>query len=206
MHAPVALLGRGSFMNSPVKFAVFFGIAALVIGLIAGSAGGGLSKTNLGADVKVPTDQTRFTAAITSARASYQSAANELAAGGVRRVRQKAICDAVINQRVSDWVGKITTLTSSGDGHGVISIAVGPFIQISTWYNSFSDGRANTLIDPGSPLFKTLMKMKVGDTVKFSGRFFASTTDCVDEQSFTLQGSMSLPVFTLRFSSIQKLS
>ncbi len=193
-------------MNSPVKFAVLFGVAALVIGLIAGGAGGGLSRTDLGADVKVPSDQTRFAAAVTTARASYRSAANDLAAGGVRSSRQKSICDAVINQRASDWVGKISTLTSNADGHGVISITIAPFIQVSTWNNSFSDGRAQTLIDPKSPLFKILAKMKVGDTVKFSGRFFASGTDCVDEQSFTLQGSMTLPVFTLRFSSIQKLS
>jgi aspartyl protease family protein len=153
-------------------------------------------------DLQAPSDQTRFTSAVVSARASYERAPNELAAGGIRSGRQHAICNIVINQSASDWVGKITKLTSNGDGKGVISIALAPNVQVSTWNNSPSDIGDDTLIDPTSSLFKALATMKVGEPVKFSGRFSSSRTDCVGEQSVTLQGSMTDPAFTMRFTSI----
>jgi hypothetical protein len=192
-------------MNIAIKAAAFFGVSALLVGLLVGS-GGGASKASLGAEFKTPSDQARLIAAVTSARSLYRSAPNELAAGGARSTRQQAICDAVINQSASDWVGKITRLSSNGDGKGVISISIGPYVQVSTWNNMIADVRDRTLIDPESSMFKTLAGMKVGDTVRFSGRFSPSRTDCVAEQSFTLQGSMTDPAFTMRFTHIQKLS
>jgi aspartyl protease family protein len=187
-------------MNIAIKAAAFCGISALVVGVISGSSG--TSETV--ADLQGPSDQTRFTSAVVSARTSYERAPNELAAGGIRSGRQQAICNIVINQSASDWVGKITKLTSNGDGKGVISISLAPNVEVSTWNNSFSDLGDRTLIDPTSSLFKALATMKVGDPVKFSGRFSSSSTDCVGEQSVTLQGSMTDPVFTMRFTSITR--
>jgi hypothetical protein len=131
--------------------------------------------------------------------------ANELAAGGIRSSRQQAICDALNNQQASDWVGRIETLTSNGDGKGVVSLSITQYIHVATWNNSLSDIRDNTLIDPTSSMFKQVAALKVGDLVIFSGRFASSNTDCVGEQSVTLQGSMTSPEFTMRFSSIRKL-
>jgi aspartyl protease family protein len=187
-------------MNIAIKAAAFCGISALVVGVISGSSGTGTPV----ADLQGPSDETRFTSAVVSARTSYERAPNELAAGGIRSGRQQAICNIVLNQSASDWVGKITKLTSNGDGKGVISIALAPNVQVSTWNNSLSDMRDDTLIDPTSSLFKALATMKVGDPVQFSGRFSSSGTDCVGEQSVTLQGSMTDPAFTMRFSSITR--
>jgi aspartyl protease family protein len=187
-------------MNIAIKAAAFCGISALVVGVISGSSG----TSEPVADLQGPSDQTRFTSAVVSARTSYERAPNELAAGGIRSGRQQAICNIVINQSASDWVGKITKLTSNGDGKGVISISLALNVEVSTWNNSFSDLGDRTLIDPTSSLFKALATMKVGDPVKFSGRFSSSSTDCVGEQSVTLQGSMTDPVFTMRFTSITR--
>jgi len=46
--------------------------------------------------------------------------------------------------------------------------------------------------------------MKPGDVVRFSGRFSSSNVDCVREKSVTLAGSMTDPVFTMRFTSVSK--
>jgi hypothetical protein len=113
-------------MNIAIKAAAFCGVSALVIGVISSSG----STPAPVAELQGPSDQTRFTSAIISARASYKSAGNELAAGGARNVRQQAICNIVIKQRASGWVGKITKLTSNGDGKGVISIALGADVQV----------------------------------------------------------------------------
>jgi hypothetical protein len=159
----------------------------------------------LAGKLPIPSDQARFLNAVVSARTSYNGAANELAAGGIRSARQQAICNAVIDQQASDWIGMIEKLTSNGDGKGVVSLSMTPFIHISTWNNSLSDILDHTLIDPTSSMFKELAALKVGDSVKFSGQFSSSKTDCVGEKSLTLHGSMTDPEFTMRFTSIGKL-
>jgi hypothetical protein len=191
-------------MNIAIKVALICGAAAVVIGAISGS--GNSSINRVPADkLPIPSDQARFERAVLSARTSYTGAANELAAGGIRSSRQQAICDALNNQQASDWVGRIETLTSNGDGKGVVSLSMTQYIHVATWNNSLSDIRDNTLIDPTSSMFKQLATLKVGDLVIFSGGFSSSNTDCVGEQSVTLQGSMTSPEFTMRFSSIRKL-
>jgi hypothetical protein len=182
-------------MNIAIKVAMICGVSAVILGAVFSGSGSS----------SIPSDQARFINAVVSARTSYNSAANELAAGGLRSGRQQAICNAVINQQASNWVGRIETLTSNGDGKGVVSLSMTQYIHVATWNNSLSDISDNTLIDPTSSMFKELAALKVGDLVKFSGQFSSSNTDCVGEQSVTLQGSMTNPEFTMRFTSIRKL-
>jgi len=191
-------------MNIAIKVAMTCGALAVIIGAVSGSGSSSINRVPA-EKLPIPTDQARFINAVVSARTSYNSAANELAAGGIRSSRQQAICNAVVNQQASDWVGRIETLTSNGDGKGVVSLSMTQYIHVATWNNSLSDIRDHTLIDPTSSMFKELAALKVGDLVKFSGQFSSSNTDCVGEQSVTLQGSMTNPEFTMRFTSIRKL-
>jgi hypothetical protein len=192
-------------VTSAIKVAAACGAGALLVAMLIGGSGSGTTKSVPFAALPIPSDQSRFAVAVVSARSSYKGAANELAAGGIRSVRQQAICNAVINQSASDWVGRITKLTSNGDGKGVVSIKVAEDVRVATWNNAVSDLGDRTLIDPTSSMFKELSTMKAGDLVKFSGRFSSSKTDCVGEQSVTLAGSMTDPAFTMRFTSIRKL-
>src|SRR6478735_4274739 len=187
-------------MNIAIKAAIGCGVGALLAGMIAG---GGKSAPPA-PTVPIPSDQAGFTGAVSAARTAYRSAANELAAGGVRNNRQQAICRVVRDQSASGWIGKISQLTSNGDGKGVRQIEIAPNIHVSTWNNAVSDIGSNTLIDPNSSLFKSLAAMKPGDVVRFSGRFSSSNVDCVRENSVTLAGSMTDPVFTMRFTSVSK--
>jgi hypothetical protein len=173
--------------------------------VIAMIAGGGNSAATLPPTVPMPSDETAFVSAVSGARSAYKSASNELAAGGTRNARQQAICRALRDQAADSWIGKISKLTSNGDGKGVLSIELAPDIQVSTWNNALSDIGSNTLIDPSSSLFKSLSSMKRGDTVRFSGRFTTSNVDCVREKSVSLSGSMTSPEFTMRFTSVTKL-
>jgi hypothetical protein len=188
-------------MNIAIKAAIGCGVGALLVGMIAG---GGKSAAPPAPSVPMPSDQAGFTSAVSAARTAYKSAANELAAGGVRNNRQQAICRVVRDQSASGWIGKISQLSSNGDGKGVLQIEIAPNIHVSTWNNAVSDVGSNTLIDPNSSLFKSLAAMKQGDVVRFSGRFSSSNVDCVREKSLTLAGSMTDPVFTMRFTSVSK--
>jgi hypothetical protein len=188
-------------MNIAIKAAVACGVGALLIGMVAGGGNSAPPRPSL----PVPSDQAGFVRAISTARTAYRAAANKLAAGGARSRRQQAICSALQGQSASGWIGTIAELSSNGDGKGVISIEVAPDVHVATWNNALSDIGSDTLIEPASSLFKRLAAMRRGDIVKFSGNFNSSQVDCVGEQSVTLDGSMTDPVFTMRFTSISKL-
>jgi hypothetical protein len=89
--------------------------------------------------VPLPSDQTRFMSAIVEARSQFTSAPNELAAGGIRNTRQQAICNAVGGQNASGWIGKVSYLSTNGDGRGVITLELGSGLHVSTWNNAISD-------------------------------------------------------------------
>ena len=189
-------------MNIAIKAALACALGAVIVGALVG---GGKSPVPSAPSVPLPSDQARFVEAVAHARSKFAAAPNELAAGGIRSARQQAICSALQGQQVSGWIGKVSYLSTNGDGKGVITLELGPDLQVSTWNNSLSDFADKTLIDPDTQLFKLLAGMKRSDTVRFSGQFFSSNIDCVREQSVTLAGSMRSPVFTMRFSSIRKL-
>lgn len=189
-------------MNIAIKAALGFAFGAIVVGTLVGGGSSAIPPTP---SVPAPSDQARFMAAVAQARSQFASAPNELAAGGIRNIRQRTICSALQGRHADGWIAKISYLSTNGDGRGVITLELAPGLRISTWNNAVSDYSDKTLIAPDTQLFKSLAGMKKGDTVRFSGRFFPSDVDCVREQSVTLAGSMKNPVFTMRFSSIGKI-
>jgi hypothetical protein len=68
-----------------------------------------------------------------------------------------------------------------------------------------SDTGTNTLIKPDTALYKALLTMKLGSTVRIHGRLFASGPDCYREKSVTLAGSLEDPDFLVRFSRIEPI-
>jgi hypothetical protein len=190
-------------MNIAIKAALGCALGAVVVGALVG--GSGQSAAPPIPKALLPSDQVRFMSAIIEALSQFRSAPNELAAGGIRNTRQQAVCNAVGGQNASGWIGKVSYLSTNGDGRGVITLELGPGLHVSTWNNAISDYSDKTLIDPDTQLFKSLAAMKKGDIVRFSGSFFPSNVDCLREQSLTLAGSMKSPVFTMRFASIHKL-
>jgi hypothetical protein len=143
-----------------------------------------------------------FISAVTESRDAYRAAQNDMAKGGTRSARKAAICAAMSSLSVKGWTGKISELSSNGDGKGVVGITIADGVQIKTWNNSLSDIEDYTLINPTTGLFRRLSAMKVGDNVSFSGSFVVNEIDCVKEASFTLSGSMLEPEFIFRFSDI----
>jgi uncharacterized protein len=147
--------------------------------------------------------ETLLIASVEKARAAFAAGANDMAKGAARPARAKEICAILKNQRlVSDWVGKVETLSSNSDGLGVLSIQIAEGVSIKTWSNAISDVGDQTLIDPESAVFKRAIALKVGQRVIFGGQFIPSSTDCIREGSLTLAGSLTKPEFIFRFSNI----
>jgi hypothetical protein len=158
----------------------------------------------------IPAAEQAFIQAVQRGQAAFQGAPNEMAQGGTRAQRRTAICQSlnVPGQGVliSGWVGQIDKLSSNSDGKGVLYLSLAPNIRVETWNNDFSDTSDRTLIEPSSPLFAAVSQMKEGDEVVFSGTFFPSDVDCVEEHSMGLQGSMSEPEFIFRFASVKPVN
>lgn len=148
--------------------------------------------------------QSKFLNAIETARISMAAATNDLAKGGIRRTRQEALCAIVDGKRIQNWSGIITTLTTNGDGLGVVSIEIGDRVTFGTFNNALSDIGSDTLIDPAAAIFSKLSALKEGDRVRFSGSLFRDRgPDCFLEKSITMAGSMTSPDFVMRFESIE---
>ena len=150
-----------------------------------------------------PPAQTVFVAAVAEARDQFKAAPNDTA-GAARAARKAAICRALPLRTARDWIGRIYRLSSNSDGNGIVEIAIGPEVYVTTWNNSLSDIGDNTLIPAGSPVFQAFGAMKTDDPVKFSGTFLYSGVDCVKETSLTQEGSMTAPEFLLRFSDASR--
>jgi hypothetical protein len=144
-----------------------------------------------------------FLRIVEDSRDQYSKGANEMQQGATRPMRAKQLCGLLKSLSFSNWVGKVSVLTSNGDGKGVFGVEVGKDITLKTWNNSFSDVFDKTMIEPGTPLFGSASATHIGQSVKVSGTFFSSTTDCIEESSITLGGSMTGPDFMVRFSKVE---
>jgi hypothetical protein len=152
-----------------------------------------------------PTDETALIHAVENARSKYNAGQTDFQRGATRPERRMAICNARTAMRAKDWLGTVATLSTNGDGMGVLGVRIGKSITVTTWNNALSDFSDHTLITAGSAVYGKLSSLKVGDTVKFSGYFVQSDTDCIRESSMTLGGSMTDPEFIFQFSVVEKV-
>jgi hypothetical protein len=154
--------------------------------------------------VAMPKDEQMLVYIVSAARIVYAEGINDMQKGVTRPKRAAAICKLLPHGPVSGWTGKISTLSTNGDGKGVVAIEIAPDVHVMTYNNSFSDdvGGWETLIAPSSPVYRKALSLSVGQSVKFSGLLFGSDVDCLKELSMTLEGSIKQPDFLMRFSDI----
>lgn len=153
----------------------------------------------------IPRTQAAFLEAITSARQQYATAANDMAKGAARPARARQLCAALQGLSANNWVGKVSSLSTNGEGRGVLEIDIGSGATVKTWNNSLSDIADNTLIQPQSALFRDASRLKTEQAVHFDGTFISSQVDCVKESSLSLSGSIRSPEFIFVFRSISPL-
>ncbi|MGY4182932.1 excisionase family DNA binding protein [Bradyrhizobium sp. USDA 4518] len=68
--------------------------------------------------------------AVDAARATYKAGANDMSKGAAKPQRAKLICSGHQPQRVQNWFGKVATLSSNGEGKGVLAIMIGNNVRI----------------------------------------------------------------------------
>lgn len=152
-----------------------------------------------------PTDQAGVVEAVERSRTNFHEAKNDFQKGALRPSRSTAICRSMRSLQVSNWIGKVSSLTTNSEGKGVLGIEFADDMHATTWNNAMSDIMDETLIQPGTGMYSAMGLLEKGDTVRFSGTFFQDDTDCLAEQSLTIDGSMREPEFTFRFSDARKV-
>lgn len=153
-------------------------------------------------DSLMPDSQRAFMTAVRRGMDAYKAGQNDMAKGASRPMRAREICGALRSGRADGWVGTVYSLSSNGDGKGVLTIYLGENIYVKTWNNSVSDSFDHTLIEPDTALFSKASALREKQAVAFSGAFSKDSTDCFRESSMTISGSMTEPEFIMRFSQV----
>jgi len=149
-------------------------------------------------------DESAFTEAVSAAREEYENASFDDRAA-VQSGRAAAICAAVKSPEVKNWIGRIKEIDKDAGGRTIISVSLPDGTLVKTWNNAMSDVEDKTLVLAGTPLAAAFGKMAEGDTIRFSGTFFADEPDCFRSSRLSLDQSMTEPSFLFRFTDVDKL-
>jgi hypothetical protein len=117
---------------------------------------------------------------------------------------------AQLKKGVSGWVGEVKDIsTSSVDNSIALSLNFSGYpIEIQTWSNFLSDNLSGekTMIELNSTLGQKIVSLRIGQKIKFSGKFLADNGENgIEEISITESGSMTEPEFAFVFSDITPL-
>ncbi|WPZ28951.1 hypothetical protein T8A63_15145 [Sulfitobacter sp. OXR-159] len=151
----------------------------------------------------IPTQQQDFIRAIEKARSLAKTADNDMQKGAALRNREDTLCNGLpASKAISDWRGKIYSISANGDGKGVLVVTIGEDAWASTWNNAFSDISYGTLIETGTRLFENVSSLSSGTDIVFSGRFLPSDEGCLSTQNITLNSKLTKPEFVFQFESV----
>ena len=194
----------------------FWVLAIVIVGGLAGQQGqdgtDSSPTASSGNDAKPsavvsnrPAQQADFIKIVQEGQTAAKGAENDMQRGGHLATRGKALCSLLQSKKVANWTGWVDTVDSNSDGKGVLAIKVAKDIHLETWNNALSDITDETLLEPGSQIFNAASALKKRQEVKFSGEFITDETHCLGEQSLSLDGKISDPEFTFRFSEVSPL-
>jgi hypothetical protein len=154
----------------------------------------------------MPPGQDALLVILQAARQQYAAGQNDMAKGAARPARARSICGSLTSQAVSSWVGKVNSLSTNSEGKGVLKLEIGPDAYVKTYNNSLSDIGSKSLIEPNSQMYADAVKLSEGQIVAFSGNFLRSDTDCIEESSISIRGSIDKPEFIMVFKSISPVN
>lgn len=156
----------------------------------------------------VPAEQAAMTEAVATARTEAENADTDLQRANVLTVRSDAMCGAVPDGRIENWIGTVRTVDANGEGKAIVTVEIAEDIEIGTWNNAVSDVSDNTLIEQGTPLFDQALALKPGDTVRFSGTLKSGSDPndrCYYTSNMTEVMSIDSPDYIVNFSSLEKI-
>ena len=159
-----------------------------------------------------PADQDLFLNEVRSYANQYTGNENGAFRTKLRMKRATWIkTQAQLKKGVTGWVGEVKDVsTSSVDNAISLSLNFSGYpIEIKTWSNFLSDNLSGekTMIELNSALGQKIVSLRIGQKVKFSGKFLTDNGENgIEEMSITESGSMTEPEFTFIFSDIAPIN
>lgn len=157
------------------------------------------------AQTAMPAKQSDFIARVEQGKAEIQNAETDLQRSAALRQRDRDLA-AILGSglQAQDWTGTVKDVGANGEGKAYVEVELAPGIRVQTWSNAFSDIGDNTLIQEDSAMFNTLLTVKRGDSITFSGAFFAGTDTAIKGTNLTETFYGIDPKFVFKFSGISK--
>lgn len=149
-----------------------------------------------------PPSQQAFTAAVVQGQAGMHEDPNDLKRRELRRLRDEALCSAVPDRVVTDWIGELDEVFLERDTLAGLSVLLGHGMQFATHDDVEDDEEAHTLVPEGSAVYQALVDLDEGDEVRFSGLLLPGADGCLDEGSRASSHSMSSPTWLFRFTAV----
>jgi hypothetical protein len=149
-----------------------------------------------------PPDEAQFVKIISDTETQLKASPTSLQQSQLISNRDTQLCAVVPGNQMNGWVGTIHNIGANGDGYAYVEIEIAPTVVVQTWNNDFSDANDSTLIKPDESFFSTLVPMKEGSKVEFSGALLGSSSSCLEKANLTQLFYGLDPNFIARFSDI----
>jgi len=130
----------------------------------------------------------------------YRKESNELRKSNCR-LKRKNRFDELFGKDlgIRMWVGVIKDLGTLSNGKAMLRISLYGAENVTFQSDAWKE---ETLIEPKSVLYESLMKMEEGELVEFGGILFKDDLDYIEEDSVTESGSMENPEFVCWFKNV----
>jgi hypothetical protein len=123
------------------------------------------------ARAEMPKSEADFVATINDARTIYDIQPTPEKKSALVKEMVKRWKSILPGGLIQGWTGTIVELGTNNGGRIHLAIRIADRINLMTWKRAFTDLGHGTLISKKSPLYPILSGMKVGDTVRFDGRY-----------------------------------
>jgi len=123
------------------------------------------------ASAEMPKSEVDFVATVQEARTVYD--AQETAAKKTALVKEmvKRWKTILPDGLIHDWTGTIVELGKNKGGRFYLAVKIADRLHVMTWRTAFTDLGHGTLISQKSPLYAVLSGLKLGDTIRFDGKY-----------------------------------
>ncbi len=157
--------------------------------------------------VALPESEKKFCSTVGSFAKAYKDAPddNQLKRSKVRSDRRQAL--GSFPASVSDWLGTITKLSTTGAGKAELSVKL-PCdsdidVEVTTGHTELADMLFHSLIPQSSRTYATLSELGKGKQIRFTGNFVTGDDlNGIRESSLSEDGSMTDPDFIFRFLQV----
>ena len=152
-----------------------------------------------------PDAQIQFERVLCEFRDKFYGAANEASKRILVMQRDQALAKVLTDNKAENWVGFLNALDASSSLKLYVSVQIGCRGLLKTWNNEFSDSLSGTMLVKTDPGYDEVLASQINDELVFSGMFLSADGKKIAEQSITIDGSLSAPEFTFRFSDIKPI-